>query len=215
MVDRPLSFSPSPARDDEIIASPVYMPQPALWDKVAALNEEAAALGYGNVIHFGPGVQLTKETGGKIVIAGITEQAAEMILEERRNCIVDSAFVPCEQPILPDPTHAPTAKEKTGPRKKNLEATRRSSRQQAQACSVPVSMRATHRLVRAFEIVGPEEKVGEEALDEYISSFQTPMTDKAIKAVRMLTSLDSGPVLAASAQLLAAEGGDGATEVEE
>jgi hypothetical protein len=39
--------------------------------------------------------------------------------------------------------------------------------------------------------------------------------DKAIKAVRMLTSLDSGPVLAASAQLLAAEGGDGATEVEE
>jgi hypothetical protein len=166
-------------------------------------------------IHFGPGVQLTKETGGKTVIAGITEQVAEMILEERRNCIVDSAFVPCEQPILPDPTHAPTAKEKTGPRKKNLEATRRSSRQQAQACSVPVSMRATHRLVRAFEIVGPEEKVGEEALDEYISSFQTPMTDKAIKAVRMLTSLDSGPVLAASAQLLAAEGGDGATEVEE
>jgi hypothetical protein len=44
-------------------------------------------------------------------------------------------------------------------------------------------------------------------MEAYVRSFQTPMTEKAVKAVRMLTSLDSGPALAASAQLLEAEGG--------
>lgn len=41
------------------------------------------------------------------------------------------------------------------------------------------------------------------------------MTDKAIKAVRLLTSLDSGPMLAASAQVLEAEGGADAVEMAE
>ena len=67
-------------------------------DKLAALNEEAAALGYGNVIHFGPGVQ--QEIEGQVITTGITEQVAELILEERRNAIVESIFVPCEQLVL-------------------------------------------------------------------------------------------------------------------
>jgi hypothetical protein len=41
------------------------------------------------------------------------------------------------------------------------------------------------------------------------------MTDKAIKAVRLLTSLDSGPVLAASTQVLNASGGEDAVEMAE
>jgi hypothetical protein len=60
-VQRPISFppsptSPSPARPDEVFASSEYTLQPALWDKVAKLNMEAVALGYNNVIHFGPGI---------------------------------------------------------------------------------------------------------------------------------------------------------------
>jgi hypothetical protein len=61
-----------------------------------------------------------------------------MILEEGRNKIVESIFVPCEQPILPDPK-PPTTKGKGGPRSRAMEATRRGSRQKAQACSVPMS----------------------------------------------------------------------------
>jgi hypothetical protein len=161
-VQRPISFpssptSPSPARPDEVFASPEYTMQPTLWDKVAELNMEAAALGYNNVIHFGPGIQLTKEIGGQTVTAGITEQVADMILEERRNAIVDSAFVPCEQPILPDPVQKTATKEKTGTRGKNVQPTRHSSRQKAQACLVPVAKRAAHRLVKDFELVGPNE----------------------------------------------------------
>jgi hypothetical protein len=61
--DRPISFSPSPPRSDEIIAFLEYTPQHELWDKAAELNAEAIALGFNNVIHFGPGVQPTKEIG--------------------------------------------------------------------------------------------------------------------------------------------------------
>jgi hypothetical protein len=207
-VTRPLSFSPLPPRSDEMVRSPEYTPQSALWDRVADLNTEAAALGINNVVHFGPGVQLTKEVGGKIVTAGITEQVAQMMLDERRNTIVDSMFVPCEQPVLPDPAH-PAARGRARERAagKATVGTRRSTRQMKLACSVPVSKRAAHRLIRAFEMAGPSEPIGDQAMEAYVRSFQTPMTEKAVKAVRMLTSLDSGPALAASAQLLEAEGG--------
>lgn len=118
-VTRSLSFSPLPPRSDEMVRSPEYTPQSALWDRVADLNTEAAALGINNVIHFGPRVQLTKEVGGKIVTAGITEQVAQMMLDERRNTIVDSMFVPCEQPMLPDP--APPAARGGGERESGRE----------------------------------------------------------------------------------------------
>jgi hypothetical protein len=35
-----------------------------------------------------------------VITTGITEQVAELMLEERRNNIVKSIFVPCEQPLL-------------------------------------------------------------------------------------------------------------------
>jgi hypothetical protein len=53
-------------------------------------------------------------------------------------------------------------------------------------------------------MVGPTEQIGEDAMQAYIRSFDSPMIDKA---VRMLTSLDSGPALLASAQVAASEEG--------
>jgi len=49
-MQRPLPFSPPGG-------PPVTEFVPTGWDKLQELNEEAAALGLGNVIHFGPGVQ--------------------------------------------------------------------------------------------------------------------------------------------------------------
>jgi hypothetical protein len=124
-----------------------------------------------------------------------------MMLEERRNSIVESMFVPCEQPRLEAPQMS-KAKGKTRPAKAaTKEPTRRSTRQQVSANSVPISKRATQRLIRAFDIAGPSEPVGEEAMEAYIRSYDAPMTEQRIKAIRMLTSLDSGPALAAAAQL--------------
>jgi hypothetical protein len=55
-------------------------------------------------------------------------------------------------------------------------------------------------------MVGPTEQIGEDAMQAYIRSFDSPMIDKE---VRMLTSLDSGPALLASAQVAASEEGAG------
>jgi hypothetical protein len=203
MVSRPLSFSLSPPFPPEIQGSPDYTPVSALWSKVANLNEEATAMGYNHVVQFGPGVQLTQEVNGQLRETTVTEQVAEMMLEERRNSIVESMFVPCEQPRLEAPQMS-KAKGKTRPAKAaTKEPTRRSTRQQVSANSVPVSKRATQRLIRAFDIAGPSEPVGEEAMEAYIRSYDAPMTEQRIKAIRMLTSLDSGPALAAAAQLAA------------
>ena len=60
-----------------------------------------ATLKYGKVIHFGPRVQ--QEIEGEVITTGITEQVVELILEDHRNAIVESMFVPYEQPILETP----------------------------------------------------------------------------------------------------------------
>jgi len=151
------------------------------------------------VVHFGPGVQLTQVIGGQQRETAITEQVASMILEERRNAIVDSIFVPCAQPLLEAPVPNKVKGKEVTSKTARKEATRKSTRQQALNNSVPVSKRATNRLIRAFDMAGPSEPIGEQALEAYISSFDAPMTEQRIKAVRMLTSLDSGPALAAAA----------------
>lgn len=143
----------------------------------------------------------------------ITEQVAGMILEERRSNIVDSMFVPCEQPLLDDPPAARATAAAAATKTPKKDGLRRSSRQKAQTCSVPVSKRATHRLIRAFGFAGPSEPIGDQAMQTYLSSFQAPMTDKRIKAVRLLTSLDSGSAMAAAEQLASAHDLAGAEEV--
>lgn len=84
----------------------------------------------------------------------------------------------------------------------------RSTRQKAKVCSVPVSKRASHRLLKAFGMVEPNEPVGEEALEVFAKAFGKPLTKEQIDVVRQLTSLDSAAVMAASAQLLAAKGAE-------
>jgi hypothetical protein len=163
---------------------------------------EATALGYNHVIHFGLGVQ--QEVEGQLITTGITEQVADLILEERRNKIVESIFMPCEQPILETPAaqkqQARTLmKMKTGTAA--VGGLRRSTRQKAKVCSVPVSKRASHRLIKAFEVTGPNDPTGEEALEEFAKVFSKPLSKAQIDAVRWLTSLDSGAVMEATAQL--------------
>jgi hypothetical protein len=64
-------------------------------------------------------------------------------------------------------------------------------------------------------MVGPTEQIGEDAMQAYIRSFDSPMIDKAVKVVWILTSLDSGLALLASAQVAASEEGAGLDEMVE
>lgn len=59
--------------------------------------------------------------------------------------------------------------------------------------------------MKAFGVLRPEEPVGDQAMQAYLDSFQTLMTEARIKAMRMLTSLDSRPALAAAAQIAAGQ----------
>lgn len=128
-MSRPLSFSPPPLPPVDTPASPEYRPVSTLWNKVADLNEEATALGLSSVIHFGPGVQLSQEVGGRIVETAITDQVAEMMLEERRDDIVQSIFVPCEQPVLEEPATLAAKVRGAGKVTGQQTALRRSTRQ--------------------------------------------------------------------------------------
>ena len=73
---------------------------------------------------------------------------------------------------------------------------------------MPVHKRATHRLIKAFETVGPNEPIGDEALAAFANRFATPLSPEQIAAVQKLTSLDNGPVIKAAAQLAAVEGAE-------
>lgn len=171
MVGRPLSFSPPSFPLEEVPVSPDYTPVSALWTKIADLNEEATALGYNNVIHFGPGVQLAQEVGGRTMATAITEQVADMVLDERRKSIMDSIFVPCEQPLLEVPVPNKGKGKAAASKPPRQDGLRRSTRQKAQTCSVPVSKRATHRLIRAFELADPSEPIGDQAMQAFVDSF--------------------------------------------
>lgn len=78
----------------------------------------------------------------------------------------------------------------------------------AKGCLVPVHKRATHRLIKAFKTVGLNEPIGDEALAAFAKCFDTPLSPEQIAAVRKLTSLDSGPLIAAAAQMAASEGAE-------
>jgi hypothetical protein len=152
-----------------------------------------------------------QEVDGQVITTGITQQVADLLLEERRNKIVDSLFVPCEQPILETPAPPPQqskAKTRTRGGKTAVQVLRRSTRQSARPCSVPVAKRASHRLLKAFGIAGAKEPIGEEALEALARTFDTPLSPEQIDAVRRLTSLDCAAVIAATAQLVAAEGAE-------
>jgi hypothetical protein len=152
-----------------------------------------------------------QEVDGQVITTGITQQVADLLLEERRNKIVDSLFVPCEQPILETPAPPPQqskAKTRTRGGKTAVQVLRRSTRQSARPCSVPVAKRASHRLLKAFGITGAKEPIGEEALEALARTFDTPLSPEQIDAVRRLTSLDCAAVIAATAQLVAAEGAE-------
>jgi hypothetical protein len=116
-----------------------------------------------------------------VITTGITEQAAELILEERRNAIVESIFVPCEQPVLETPAPLKQKNKPAGRVKALKTAVRRSTRQLAKGCSVPVHKRATHRLTKAFETVGLNEPIGDEALAAFAKRFDTAVPQNRLQ----------------------------------
>ena len=83
---------------------------------------------------------------------------------------------------------------------------RQSNRLLARPSSVPVSRRATHRLIRQLDLAGQEEAIGDEAVEKYERMYQRPLPRKTMAALTAVTRIASGAVMAASAALAAEAG---------
>jgi hypothetical protein len=109
-------------------------------------------------------------------------------------------------PAVPPPalaTPACTRKEPRG-RSISVEPTRRSLRQAACKSVVPVSQRATHRLIRQLNLTGPSECIGDEAVQKYTAMFNGPLAPKTIEALRAATRLADGHLTQAATALASA-----------
>ncbi|CAO2039669.1 unnamed protein product [Urochloa humidicola] len=115
--------------------------------------------------------------------------------ETARAQFFNTVFAEVPQPVLavpapPAPTPAPVPQ-------------RQSERLRARPSSVPVSRRATHRLIRELDFVGDGEAIGDEAVAKYERMYQGPVPRKSVAALAAVTRVASGVVMAASAALAA------------
>ncbi|KAF8690166.1 hypothetical protein HU200_041408 [Digitaria exilis] len=76
---------------------------------------------------------------------------------------------------------------------------RQSSRLMARPSSVPVSRRATHRLMRQLDIISQGQAIGDEAVAQYEHTYHSPMPRKTVVALAAVTRVASGVVMAALA----------------
>ncbi|KAE8793146.1 Histidyl-tRNA synthetase [Hordeum vulgare] len=68
--------------------------------------------------------------------------------------------------------------------------TRQNARKAANQSTVPVSQRATLRLVHCLSILGPREKMMEKGAEAFIRRFDEPLSDADMKAIARLTKMD-------------------------
>lgn len=66
-----------------------------------------------------------------------------------------------------------------------------SARQASNPSSVPVSQRATLRIVHGLGILGRKETMTAKAAEALIRRFDEPLSDSDIKAIAKLTNLDA------------------------
>ncbi|CAN6198765.1 unnamed protein product [Urochloa humidicola] len=228
-----LSYSPSssPPPSERYPASPSYVPISELWTSAAA-KEIAGEHGGGpscavmadGVAHMegsqhdGLGqIGLDMGCDGPRCLETLVDQVHSMDIdgpsahdvqapgegvapqEAARERFFGSIFAPVPPPVLPAP--AP-AVELVTPTPKPI-AQRQSKRLMARPSSVPVSRRATHRLIRELGFVGQNEPIGDEAVAEYERMHYGPMPRKTVAALAAVSRVASGVVMAASAALAA------------
>ncbi|KAF0903890.1 hypothetical protein E2562_029973 [Oryza meyeriana var. granulata] len=163
-----------------------------------------------NVITFGPRVQLT---GPQITpnngIASLTDQISSLEIvgndddnaahhNVAGNNIIQRLFIAAPEPLLPNPVQedAPAPA---------LPTIRHSARLAKKATTIPVSLRAQHRLIRQLEIVQDDEPINDDAVQRYIHAFAQPLPSHVIAACRALTHIEDESFLAAMGMMAAEE----------
>ncbi|KAF0932970.1 hypothetical protein E2562_013154 [Oryza meyeriana var. granulata] len=101
-------------------------------------------------------------------------------------------FQALETPIMVATPQCPRGKSH-----QQLETLRHSKRQAARHYSVLVSQRAQVRIMKEVGLLEPSETVGDEAVQEYISTFDTLLPSHVVEGIRALIGIggDGGGAL--------------------
>lgn len=162
----------------------------------------------GTEICFGPGVQL--QPTSPVEVEAITSQVCSIDIsgevekassgDEDVGC---RAFTPVPPPLMPARANGqPTPRAGPEPEEK-----RSSRRLAARSCSVPVALRAQHRLIKELAFVAPGEPVRQDAVDDFVKMYKRPVATEAVVALRKAARLNNaamGEALAAVAESTAA-----------
>ncbi|KAE8795720.1 hypothetical protein D1007_29314 [Hordeum vulgare] len=116
-----------------------------------------------------------------------------------------SLFRAPELPLLNRPTSAPR-RSTAPPKSRAISApTRHGPRQAACGSTVPVTKRASLRIVKELGLLGPKEKMMAEVAKALLHRFEEPLTDSDIAVIAKLTRLD-GEVLRVMTRMAGSDG---------
>ncbi|KAE8771455.1 hypothetical protein D1007_56658 [Hordeum vulgare] len=116
-----------------------------------------------------------------------------------------SLFRAPKSPLLDRPTLAPR-RSVAPPKSRAISApTRHSARQASAGSTVPVAKRASLRIVKELELLGPREKMTAEVAKALLQRFKEPLTDNDIATIAKLTRLD-GEALRVMARMAGSDG---------
>ncbi|XP_073356809.1 uncharacterized protein [Aegilops tauschii subsp. strangulata] len=101
-------------------------------------------------------------------------------------------FTPSPTAILDAPPAPPVRPRSSAPPKVRATSapSRRSARQAASGCTVPVAQRAALRLVQELSGLGPKDRMTPAAAAALLKRFEEPLSHSDIKAIAKLTGLD-------------------------
>jgi hypothetical protein len=71
--------------------------------------------------------------------------------------------------------------------------------------AIPVSQRATRRLIRELDLLGPGDQFDEAAMKSFTKLFHSPLAPKSIAVIRAATHLAEDDMTKASAALASEE----------
>ena len=118
----------------------------------------------------------------------VTQKVTEMQLQGADK---DLAMQPLFSPLPRAVIGKSPARDKTPAKARATpKPTRQSARQANNPSTIPVSQRATLRIMHELGILGPKEKMTAQAVEALIRRFDEPLSDTDIAAIAKLTGLD-------------------------
>jgi hypothetical protein len=147
---------------------------------------------------------ISSQVGTMAIASKVMPEAAKQVHKEASDsCLfLAEVFLRAPSSALPVP---PQKRHKNCPRSVLAEPSRHSARQAAIKSVVLVSQRASTRLIRQLDLVGPSTPVGEAEIKQLAELFWGSLASQTIEAIRAATCLADDQITRAVAAMAANE----------